>query len=246
MKLSRRFLLVTALLAFVSLSTAAQCTQKISDLPAAPELLGFRLGMTKDQVKALVPQIRFAGNDPFGVSKTTINPFFVPTLDKEKFAGVRSVSLDFVDERLTSIWIGYDETYKLQVITEFARAVSQSLKLPNEWSPWRGRGHQMRCADFQLTVTTIAGGPSFRLLDLVADDSVAARRAAKEELDAAVEAGAESNSTEVTPVAADKKKKTYYPTGCEAAKTISNDDRVLFKSAEEAEKAGFKIAKGCN
>ena len=47
-------------------------------------------------------------------------------------------------------------------------------------------------------------------------------------------------------LSADKKKKTYYPAGCEAAKTISSDDRILFKTAEEAEKAGFKIAKDCN
>lgn len=246
MKLLGRLSLLISLFAFISLSASAQCTQKISDLPAAPELLGFRLGMTKDQVKALVPQTRFGLTDDFGVTKTTINPYFDPTIDKTKFVGVRSLSLDFLDEQLISIWIGYDETYRVQDTTEFASAVSQSLRLPKAWSPWKGRGQQMRCAGFQMTVTTVAGGPSFRLLDLAADDTIAARRAAKEERDATAEATAEGGSTEDPPVAADRKTKTYYPTGCEAAKTISRDNRVVFKTAEEAEKAGFKIAKACN
>ena len=203
--------------------------------------------MTKDQVKALVPQTKFGRTDDFGVTKTTINPFFDPTIDKTKFVSVRSVSLDFLDEQLTSIWIGYDETYRVQVVDEFASGVSQSLKLPNAWSPWKGRGKQMRCAGFQLTVTTVAGGPSFRLLDLSADDTIAERRAAKEERDAAAaEATPEGGSTEDAAVAADKKTKTYFPNGCEAAKTISGDNLVVFKTAEEAEKAGFKIAKRCN
>jgi hypothetical protein len=246
MKLLVRLSLLTSLFAFISLGASAQCTQKIPDLPAVPELLGFRLGMTKEQVKALVPQTKFGRTDDFGVSKTTINPFFDSTIDKTKFVSVRSVSLDFLDEQLTSIWIGYDETYKVQVVDEFASAASQSLKLPNAWSPWKGRGKQMRCDGFQLTVSTVAGGPSFRLLDLSADDTIAERRAAKEERDAAAETAAESGPTEDAAVAADNKTKTYYPNGCEAAKTISGDNLVVFKTAEEAEKAGFKIAKGCN
>ena len=57
---------------------------------------------------------RFGGTDPFGVSKTTINPYFDPNIDKTKFEGVRSISLDLLDERLTSLWIGFDETFKVQ------------------------------------------------------------------------------------------------------------------------------------
>ena len=81
----------------------AQCSQKISDLPAAPELLGFHLGMTKDEVKGKVPQTVFPRADPFGVSKTTINPYFDKTIDKTKFEGVRSISLDLLDDHLTSL-----------------------------------------------------------------------------------------------------------------------------------------------
>jgi hypothetical protein len=229
----------------LSINASAQCTQKISDLPAAPELLGFNLGMTKEQVKALVPQTNFGRNDDFGVSKTTINPFFDPTIDKTRFPSVRSVSLDFLDERLVSIWIGFDETYKIQAVNEFAKAISESLHVPNTWAAGRGRGQQLRCDGFQLIVTTVAGGPSLRLLDVQADDTIAARRQEKEERDVAAETAAQNGETEDVRVTADRKTKTYYPAACESAKDVSVDNRLIFKNADEAQKAGFKLAKGC-
>jgi hypothetical protein len=238
-----KFALLLAFLTAVPLSVHAQCTQKMSDLPAAPELFGFHLGMTKEQVKALVPQIHFGKTDDFGVSKTTINPGFDPKMDAAKYADVRSISLELLDERLTSIWVGFEETYKIQDITAFATSVSKSLSLPNAWSAYRGRGHQMRCADFQLMATIVARAPTLRVIDLSADETVAARRQTKEEQDAAAEAATENG--ENTSVVADKKTKTYFPITCDAAKEISTDNRLVFKTAAEAEKAGFKSRKGC-
>ena len=46
-----RLTLFPLLLLCLAQSAPAQCTKKMSDLPAAPELLGFRLGMTKAEVK---------------------------------------------------------------------------------------------------------------------------------------------------------------------------------------------------
>ena len=236
--------LLLLLLLFLAQSASAQCTKKMSDLPAAPELVGFHLGMTRDQIKARVPQTVFGRADHFGVTKTTINPYFDPTIDKTKFEGVRSISLDLLDDRLTSIWIGFDETFKAHSAEEFVKLISQSLQLDGNWSN-KSRGQQLRCADFQLIVTTVAGGPSFRLVDTAADDLVAERRQAKEERDAAVEAGNGSESTEAE-IVADKHSKTYYPAGCETAKEVNEANKVTFKTAAEAEKAGFKAAKNCH
>jgi len=217
----------------------------MSELPAAPELLGFRLGMTKEQVKTRVPQTKFGHTDDFGVSKTTINPYFDETIDKSKFEGVRSISLDLVDEKLTSIWIGYDETFKAHTAEEFVKLISQSLQVDGNWSS-KSRGQQLRCADFQLTVTTVAGGPSFRLVDIAAEDLIAQRRQAKEEQDSLAEAGASTDSTEPAEIIADKKSKTYYPNGCQPAKEIAEANKITFKTTAEAEKAGFKAAKNCH
>ena len=240
-----RPLLLSFLFLLLVQSAPAQCTKKLSELPEAPELLGFRLGMTKEQIKARVPQTSFGRTDPFGVSKTTINPYFDPNIDKTKFEGVRSVSLDLLDERLTSLWIGFDETFKAKTVEEFVKLISQSLQLSGEWSSWRSRGQHLRCADFQLIVTTVAGGPSFRLLDVAAEDVVAARRQAKEEQDSLAEANGDAESTETNEVTGDMKSKTYYTSGCRPQKEISEANKVVFKNRADAEKAGFKLAKNC-
>ena len=239
-----RTILFPLLLLLLTQSVPAQCTKKISELPAAPELLGFRLGMTKEQIKARIPQTKFGGADHFGVAKTTINPYFDETIDKSKLESVRSISLDLVDDKLTSIWIGFDDTFKVHTAEEFVKLISQSLQVDGNWS-YKSRGQQLRCADFQLTVTTVAGGPSFRLVDTAADDLIAERRQAKEEQDALAESGAAATeATEPAEIVADSKSKTYYPNGCLPAKEIAN--KITFKTTAEAEKAGFKAAKNCH
>jgi len=258
------------LLLLLALPVSAQCTQKIAALPAAPELFGFRLGMTKDDIKQLVPQTVFPRDDHFGVSKTTINPHFDPKIDQVKYEGVRSISLDLLDDKLTSLWIGYDENFKVQTVDEFVKLISASLQVSGTWSSWRSRGQQLRCGDFQLIVTTLARGPSLRVVDLAAEDTIAARRQEKEAQDEAREAasaekengqaGTETNGTKTigtnnanesnndltAAVIGDKQTKTYYPNGCQPTKQISETNRAVFKTAADAQKAGFKLAKNCH
>lgn len=252
---SVRALLFVALCLAATQSVFGQCTQKIATLPAAPELFGFHLGMTRDEIKDLVPQTVFGHADHFGVAKTTINPHFDPKIDQKKFDGVRSISLDVLDDRLTSLWIGYDENFKVQTTDDLMKLVSTSLQLSGNWSPARLRGQQLRCADFELVVSTLASGPSLRLFDLAAEDTIAARRQAKEEQDSMAEAAAAGNgnrepATEVKieseAIIGDKQTKTYYRHGCHPEKEISEANRAVFKTPEEAEKAGFKLAKNCH
>ena len=240
-----RVLLLPLLLLLPAHNAFSQCTRKISDLPPASELLGFHLGMTKDEIKQQVPQTVFGKPDHFGVAKTTINPFFDPKIDKTKFQGVRSISLDLVDDRLTSLWIGYDETYKAHSTEEFVKLISQSLKVDGTWSSWKSRGQQLRCADFQLIVSTVAGGPSLRVLDTAAEDLVAQRRQAKEEQDALAEA-ADATGAAALEIVADKQSRTYYPIGCRPESEISGTNKLIFKTPAEAERAGFKAAKNCH
>ena len=240
-----RVLLLPLLLLVLAHNAFPQCTRKLTDLPPAPELLGFHLGMSKDDIKQHVPQTVFGKTDHFGVAKTTINPFFDPKIDKTKFQGVRSISLDLVDDRLTSLWIGYDETFKAHTTEEFVNLISQSLKVDGRWSSWKSKGQQLHCADFELIVSTVAGGPSLRVLDVAAEDLIAQRRQAKEEQDAAAEA-AIATSEVVEEIIADKQSKTYYPIGCRPEREISMTNKLIFKSPAEAERAGFKAAKNCH
>jgi hypothetical protein len=218
-----------------------RCEVKLSELPPAAELSGFRMGMTMDQVKARVPQVLFGRTDDLGVLKTSINPYFDPKIDKSGFADVRTVSLDFLDGRVTSLWIGYEPTFKWPTVADFAKGISKSLSLPDVWLPWKSQGQQMKCADFQLTVSRVAQGPSFRILDLTAEATFAARRIAKEEeRDAPAE-----NSEEEAEIVGDKQSKVYYPADCEGAKEIGESNRTNFKTSIEAEKAGYKPANEC-
>jgi len=236
MQLVRLASLLILLCASLAPAQERQCTLKLAQLPDAPELVGFRMGMTKDQVKARIPQVIFGKTNSFGVSKTSINPDFDPRIDKSTFAGVRTVSLDFLDGRITSLWFGYDSSFKLHTVPDFIEEISRSLHLPDAWTPWKSRGQQLRCADFQMTVSIVAEGPSFRILDESAEETLTARREAEEE------PGSEENSEAIV---GDRQSKTYYSKGCHPANEIKEANRVIFNNSEDAEKAGYQLAKQC-
>lgn len=215
-----------------------QCSLKLSDLPPAPELFGFRLGMTTAEVKARVPQVKFGRANEFEVLKTSINPHYDSRIDESSYSGLRTISLEFLDGRLTSLWLGYDESFKWQTADAFVGGISQSLRLPNAWTTWRTRGQRLHCLDFEMTLTILGIGPSFRIVDNAAEQTLTARREAKETLEST---DIESTTTEVI---ADRQQKTYYPDGCQPG-DLKPANRVVFSSKEDAEKAGYKMAKSC-
>ena len=139
---------------------------------------------------------------------------------------------------------GSDTTsFKAKTVEEFVKLISQSLQLTGNWSPYRSRGQQLRCSDFQLLVTIVANAPSFRLLDIGAEDTVAQRRQAKEEQDALAEAGAQQEENEEV-ITGDKQSKTYFewlPTN----KAARREQQDYFQDHCGCEKAGFKLAKHC-
>jgi len=215
-----------------------QCSLKLSQLPDAPELFGFRMGMTRDQVKVRFPQVVFGRHQTFGVAKTSINPNFDPRIDKSTFAGVRTISLELLDDKISSLWFGYESSFKWRTVEEFVEGISGSLHLPDAWTSWKSRGQQLRCADFQMTVSTVAEGPSFRILDESAEDIVNLRRQAD------VEETSPENVNDDS-VVADKGSQLYYSIGCRPAYEIKTADLVVFKDSAAAETAGYKQAKKC-
>jgi hypothetical protein len=224
-------LIVALLIATAASAQQPACSLKIDQLPDSAELRGFRLGMTYDQVKARVPQVKFGRADQFGVTKTSINPYFDPRIDKAGFADVRTISLDFLDGRLVTLWIGFESTFKWQTLDEFVAGMGKSLNLSAAWLPKRG-GRQLSCEGFSVYASLIAGGPGIRLTDDTAQETIATRR---EEAAEAAEA----------LVVGDQRTKLYYPSGCAGLENIPEPNRIRFKDKDEAEKAGFKLAKDC-
>ena len=130
-----------------------------------------------------------------------------------------------------------DNSFKWQTVPEFVEGISHSLQLPDVWTSWKSRGQQLRCADFQMTVSIVAEGPSFRVLDENAEETLLARRKAKEEQ------SSDEDSSE--PIMADRQNKIYYPKVCPPENEIKESDRVIFRTTEDAEKARYKRGKRC-
>jgi len=229
----RLFILLLAVLCGHATATAQQtsCVLKLDQLKDAPELFGFRLGMSFDQVKARSSLIQFGPADKFGVVKTSFSPHYEPRFDRSEFADVRTISLDFLDGKLVTLWIGFEDTFKWPRLDEFVANISKSLNVPANW-PAKRNGQQLTCDGFSLSASIIARGPSIRLTDDEAENAIAERR----EQDAQL---AEAQ------VVGDTRTLNYYPSDCAAKDDIPAGSRTIFKDKDAAETAGYKLAKEC-
>jgi hypothetical protein len=234
LNIKRLLPLIFAALCLCATATAqpASCPLKLDQLKEAPELFGFHLGMTFDQVQARSPLIKFGPADNIGVVRTTINPHYEPRFDKTVFADTRTISFDFLDGKLVTLWIGYEETYKWPKLDEFVVNISKSLDVPGEW-PTRRNGRQLTCDGFSLFASIIAQGPSIRVTDEPAQETIAERR---EKVAATAEA----------EIIGDNRTLNYYPSACAARDEVPAINRTTFKNKDEAEKAGYKLATACH
>jgi hypothetical protein len=184
MSINRRQLLFTIALALSSACAAigqeARCMVKLADLPAAQELRGFRIGMTTEQVRARLPKVQVKPADEFGLTSLNIFPDYEHGIDKTAFEGVRTISLDLLDGRVYTLWLGYDKTFKWQTIDEFATGIAASLKLPNTWRT-KFRTRLLDCADFTVAVIPVGDSPSIKIMDSAAKELLDKRQAAKED-----------------------------------------------------------------
>lgn len=153
---------------------------KLADLPSIPELRGFHTSMTVDEVKARLPNVRLRPVDEFGFMALNIFPDYETGIDKSAFAGVRSISLEFVYGRVSSVWIGYDKTFKWQEMEEFETGMTAALKLPNAWRT-KLRTRLLDCADFTVAIIPVGQSPSIRITDEAARELLEKRKGAKEE-----------------------------------------------------------------
>lgn len=226
--------LIFAALCWGATATAqpTSCSLKPEQLKEAPELFGFHLGMTLDQVKARSSLIKLGQPDEFGVIKTTINPHYEPRFDKTEFADVRTISFDFLDGKLVTLWIGFEETFKWPRLDEFIANISKSLEVPADW-PAKRNGQQLTCDGFSLFGSIIARGPAIRVMDEVAQNVISARR----------EKAEEARELEVI---GDNRTLNYYPADCAAKDDVPARSRTIFKNKNEAESAGYKLAKDCH
>ena len=216
----------------VANAQSTSCPLKPDQLANAPELFGVRLGMTPPEVKTLLPLVQFGRPDPFGVMKTSFNPHFDPRVDQTAFPDVRTISLDFLDDKLVTLWIGYEETFKWPKLDPIVTNFSTSLSVPAGW-PVKRNGRQLTCDGFSLFASMIGGGPAIRITDDTAQDLIAAR----------VEAALDAEEKEVI---GDIRTRSYYTADCAARDQVPQASRAVFKNKDEAEKAGYTLSKDCH
>jgi hypothetical protein len=158
----------------------SRCAMKLAELPLASELRGFRVGMTIEQVRARLPKLQVRPANEFGVTSLNIFPEYETGIDKTAFEGVRSISLDVLDNRVFSLWIGYDKTFKWQSVDEYVQGISSSLKLSDNWRS-KFRTRLLDCSDFTVSVIPVGESPSIKIVDKAAKEVLDKRQAAKEE-----------------------------------------------------------------
>jgi|ERR1041385_8050556 hypothetical protein len=208
------------------------CTLKAGDLKPAEDFYGLRLGMTTEEVKKALPLIELGRADRLGVRRTSFNPHFDSRVDKTAFPDVRTISLDFLDDKLATVWIGYENTFKWPKLDVFVANFSKSLGVSPEWQPARNNGRALICDGFSVYALMIAGGPSLRINDEAAQTVVTARLA-------------EAIDADEQQVVGNSITRNYYPSDCSGKDSVPKASRTVFKNKEEAEKAGYTLSKDC-
>jgi hypothetical protein len=224
-------LLVAVTFSFAASAQQTTCSLKVNQLRDTPELFGLRLGMTYDEVKAQLPLVQFGPADQIGVLKTSFNPHFDPRVDPKSYEAVRTISLDFLDGKLVTIWVGFEESFKWAKLDDFIARFSAVLNVSPDWSPNRS-ARELVCDGFSVSASIIAGGPSIRIRDEQAQNLIAQRR---EEAVTAAEA----------EVVGDIRSKLYYPSDCSDKDDVPSTSRIVFKNKEVAAQNGYKLAKSC-
>lgn len=168
-------------LAVTSYSQNNSCNLKLSQLKSTAELQGFRLGMTLDEVKAIVPTIPIGKSDDLGIMKTSFSPRFDTKIEKAKFENVRTVSFEFLDNKVMDLWIGYTSEFKWTNLDEFITQMSELLGLPPDIWKTKGIERRLDCEEFQITASMIAAGPTIRFTDKLMKKTWEERRALKAE-----------------------------------------------------------------
>jgi hypothetical protein len=158
-----------------------RCELKLAQIKQPPELYGLRVGMTFEQVKLLVPSLLPGRPNNLGFATTSFSPDFNPQIDKTTYAGVRTISLDFIDNKLFAIWIGFNNSYKWKSLEEFVPGMSSALGFPAGVWKVDSAKPTIECHDFEVAASMIGGGPSIRITDQTAKALWEQRRAEMEE-----------------------------------------------------------------
>ena len=134
-------------------------------LDQAPDIGGFRLGMTQAAVRQLAPSIVISPADDLGVSNATLTADAIGRMTTASFfEGVENIAIEFVDGRLSFIRVAYPVTSKWTSKDQFLSVMAPKFQLHQQWKPfydWQNkdvhdaedlRDLGVECGGFRLSV----------------------------------------------------------------------------------------------
>lgn len=150
-------------------------------LAQSPELRGYRLGMSVEQVQARVPGAGFAKDWPLNRQAIVLRPrppsdrmldglrvrnySDAALIDNSVFPGyegVREISLYFTNGQLSTIEGSYENNQRWESVNQFMEAAASGLNLPGRWSPLQERAvadryrivsRTLKCSGFEVTTS---------------------------------------------------------------------------------------------
>ena len=128
----------------------------------APEIRGIRLGMNAQQLLSLFPEdgnrqrITDAVKESKRIDKYGVGRFDIRA-DREianpRLTGVNYITVELLDERVTSFHISYAGP-EWESVDQFVAKLSDALQLPNSWEPVGEWQKLLRCDGFVVDVYT--------------------------------------------------------------------------------------------
>ncbi len=161
----------------------------------APEIGGFRLGITETQAKQLAPGIQISSTNELGVSHAELVGDAIGKLARSSslFEDVENITLEFTDGRLSFVRVAYPSTSKWTSKDQFLSVMAPKLRIHGDWRPfydWQNkdvrdaedlRDLAIECVGFRLSVGIGIEGvggdqiPHYELDDMAAAQIVKAR-----------------------------------------------------------------------
>src|ERR1051325_1953605 len=184
---SIRFSMMAAIILMCAALASAQqpsaCAQK-----QAPELVGFRLGMSMLEVKASLADSSMFDSRMSEGSEVGSRAVNIPAADLKPEAGdsIESVNLTFLDNRLSQIKVTYNSASQWDGVQDFFAREAQRLSLPKPDGPdaLHGSGGNEKYSVKSLGFTAVLAysfgvSPNIIVSDVAARKTVDNRREAE-------------------------------------------------------------------
>jgi len=146
-------------------------------LPQSPMVRGLKLGQQRKDVEAHIEGLHVPRGDKFGVALVAIEKrsLLKDSRRNSLLVNALSVGLQFTDERMSTIWLDYDNSIRWKDADEFRAAIKERLNLPGRWVPMNSYRNAIFCEGF-VVVAGIERNPYLVIIDLEAGKVVAARQ----------------------------------------------------------------------